>query len=851
MRPQLGGSAAAAALVATLLAGAPLSSAGAGPARPEPLLTGAQLVKLANVFAGTDTNLKDQGTGGSAGNMSPAATAPFGMLSWGPRTVPDAVAYGAGYTYSDSTISGFDLTRFQGGGCTGFGDVPITPTTATVTASPARPLSGPLIPALNATFDHRHESASPGRYSVELNPGTSRAVGVDLSATTRAGVGRFRFPTAAGTGTVVVNAGGGRDAVDRAEVRVRPGRRVVEIRSGDGRFCEDPLGVTLNVVMRFDRPFASHAVWQGQGFREGGTSASSHALVGIGYTPGFGGLPPNVPGDPSDTAQAGAVLRFPVAKDRTVGVRVGLSYVSMRGARAALRHEVAGRSVASVRRATAARWARLLGRVRVAGGDPVDRRMLATTLYQSLLSPQVIGDADGRFPALDGRIHRAHGWTAYSQMSLWDEYRTHAQILALVAPRQASDMARSLLADERIAGFLPRWPAGASSPNIMVGDPAVPFLADLAAFGVRGFSRRAALRAAVHGAASNGLDDERLGDVVAGATKDSSGLRRGTYAERPANPLYQKLHYVPAELDTSTNTTGGIILLASSAIVWGSASTSLEYATADFATSRLAAAVCDRATEREFLRRAGWWRASFNPASGYVEPRTLAGLFLPISKTGVAHGFVEGDGSQYTFMVPFDVAGLGRAIGGKQALVSRLNALFTKLNDGPNSPYAFLGNEPQLATPYEYLWAGRPDRTEDVVHRSLDSMYAATPDGYPGNTDGGTMTSWWLFNAIGLFPAIAGDDVLTVGAPRFSRVVVSLPNGRKLRIVVPGGTRSKPYVDSASLNGHELGKAWLRYSQLADGATLRLQTAGGPSKWARDGAAPPSYSATSPTRSCR
>jgi putative alpha-1,2-mannosidase len=102
-----------------------------------------------------------------------------------------------------------------------------------------------------------------------------------------------------------------------------------------------------------------------------------------------------------------------------------------------------------------------------------------------------------------------------------------------------------------------------------------------------------------------------------------------------------------------------------------------------------------------------------------------------------------------------------------------------------------------------------------------------------------------------LFPAIAGDDVLTVGAPRFSRVVVSLPNGRKLRIVVPGGTRSKPYVDSASLNGHELGKAWLRYSQLADGATLRLQTAGGPSKWARDGAAPPSYSATSPTRSCR
>jgi predicted alpha-1,2-mannosidase len=836
-----------AVVAATVVSEAP-SAAGAsrsalGRADP-PLLSGAQLVRLANVFAGTDTKLKDQGTGGSAGNMSPAATAPFGMLSWGPRTVPDAVAYGAGYTYSDTKISGFDLTRFQGGGCAGFGDVPIMPTAEAVTKSPALPFSGVLDGALTAGFDHQHESASPGAYSVELNPGTRKAVGVELGTTTRAGVGRFTFPASASTGTVVVNAGGGRDAVDHAEVRIRPGGQVVEVRAGNGRFCENPLGTTLHVVMRFDRPFASHAVWRGQTFREGGTSASSRALVGIGYTPGFGGLPADVPYYPADTAQAGAVLRFPVVRHRAVGVRIGLSYVSMHGARAALRREVGGRGLGEVRRETNARWSRLLGRVRVGGGADVDRRMLATTLYQSLLSPQVLGDVDGRFPGLDGRVHKAHGWTAYTQMSLWDEYRTHAQLLALVAPRQARDLARSLLADARIAGFLPRWPAGAASPNVMVGDPAVPFLAALEAFGVRGFDRTAALAAAVHGANSNGLDDERLSDVVAGTAKDTSGLRRGTYAERPGNPLYLRLHYVPSELDTTTNTTGGILLVASSAVVWGSASTSLEYATADFATSRLAAAVCDRSTERDFLRRAGWWRESFNPTSGYIEPRSATGVFLPGSETGSAHGFVEGDGSQYTFMVPFDVAGLARALGGKAALIARLDRLFTKLNDGPNSPYAFLGNEPQLATPYEYIWAGRPDRTQDVVHRALDLMYAPTPDGYPGNTDGGTMTSWWLFNAIGLFPAIAGDDVLTIGAPRFSRVVIALPRGHELQIVTPGGTRSRPYVDSADLNGRPLDKAWLRYSRLENGATLRLTTAGNASTWARDGVAPPSYPAT-------
>ena len=168
-------------LAAVLLAGAtPFSLHSAAP-RPvveagqsqSRLTTGAQLVRLANVFAGTDTKLADQHTGGSAGNMSPAATAPFGMLSWGPRTSPDTVAFGAGYTYSDTKITGFDLDRFQGGGCAGFGDVPIMPTTAAITSSPAHP-QHQYGSALTATFNHQHEAASPGRYAVTLNPGRRR-----------------------------------------------------------------------------------------------------------------------------------------------------------------------------------------------------------------------------------------------------------------------------------------------------------------------------------------------------------------------------------------------------------------------------------------------------------------------------------------------------------------------------------------------------------------------------------------------------------------------------------------------------------------------------------------------------
>ncbi|HWC33392.1 MAG TPA: GH92 family glycosyl hydrolase [Mycobacteriales bacterium] len=847
MNLRLGRSAAVAVIATAGWVGSVATSAGStAAAGAPPLLTGAQLAHMANVFAGTDTNLKDQGTGGSAGNMSPAATAPFGMLSWGPRTRPDSVAFGAGYTYSDREIAGFDLNRFQGGGCSAFGDVPVMPTTAEVTSSPAKPYSAATDSALVASFDHRHESASPGRYRVTLNPGTPRALGVDIGAAERAGVARFTFPAGAREGSVVVNAGGSENTDTLAAVRVLPSRHEVDVTTTSGRFCEQPVGYTLHVAMRFDRAFASHAVWQRQRFTEGGTSARSTGVTGLGWEPGAG--IPTPPNDLSATAQAGAVLRFATARRRAVNLRVGLSYVSAKGARAALGREVAHRSLAAVQRAAARSWARLMGRVRVAGGTPANQRMLATTLYQSLLSPQLISDVDGSYPGLDGKVHRARGWAAYSQMSLWDEYRTHGQLLAMIAPRQASGMARTLLADERQAGFMPRWPVVGASPDVMVGDPAVPFLADLEAFGAKGFSRRAALRAAVHGAASNGVDDESpaaLAGLIAAETQGG-----GYYVERPGNPTYLALHYLPTELDASTNTTGGEELLLSPDLVWGSVSTSLEYATADFATSRLARAVCARSTEQTFLGRAGWWRMNLDPADGYVEPRSAAGGFVPISKTGPAHGFVEGDASQYTFMVPFDVAGLAQALGGKQQLVDRLDALFTELNAGPTSQYAFLGNEPQLDTPYEYLWAGRPDRAEDVVRRALDAMYAPTPDGYPGNIDGGTMTSWWLWNAIGLYPAIPGDDVLTIGAPLFSKVVISLPGHRVLRVLGPAGPRYA-FVRSVSRDGRPWTKSWLRFASLGPKTTIVINAAARPTQWGRSAqAAPPSYPATSPPRDC-
>ena len=157
------------------------------------------------------------------------------------------------------------------------------------------------------------------------------------------------------------------------------------------------------------------------------------------------------------------------------------------------------------------------------------------------------------------------------------------------------------------------------------------------------------------------------------------------------------------------------------------ASATLEYDTDDFALSRFAEALGDTAKSAHYLRQAQNGR-TLDPGVGYIRPRQADGSWLPDFHPGSSRGFVEGSAAQYTWMVPFNLGGLFQAMGGKQAAEQRLDTFFTKLNDGLDSPYAFMGNEPCEETPWEYIWAGDPTpdsrrgppHPERPVHRPAD-----------------------------------------------------------------------------------------------------------------------------------
>lgn len=796
------------------------------------LASGAHAAGLADrvdAFAGTRPG---PGTFGGGHNF-PGASVPFGMVQWSPDTTPADRNQRAGYDYRDHHLRGFSLTHLSGAGCSLYGDFPFLPTTEPLRSSPARPGTSLLAGSLQPGFSHDAERAHPGYYAVSLKPVRGPGIEAELTATTRTGVGRFGFG-ANPHASILINAGGSAQANDLAQVQIHPRLREIDGAASSGLFCGQRPRYHVFVVAVFDRPFAAYGTWEGSRLGPGSTEASATATPEV---------------NPKTTAQAGAYATFDTRRNRRVLVHVGLSFVSVEDARANLAAESAGSGFGTVARGAERSWNRSLGRIRVSGGPSRLLGTFYTALYHAFLAPRTFSDVGGVYPGMDGLLHRASHRIQYADFSGWDIYRGEIQLLAILAPKRAADMARSLLADAAESGCLPRWPYANGQSMTMVGDSADPILASVAAFGAGSFDRGAALAAMVRGANAE------------------CRSANGDYLERQGLPQYLRLGYVPFDLDTRARNANSVY--GSPDSVWASASTTLEYAIDDFAIAQFAArARGDRPTYRAFMQRSANWRRLYNPRRGLVEPRLESGAFPAPYSDRRGAGFAEGDAFQYTWMVPHDPAGLAAAMGGPGRAAARLDRYLRELNGGAgatHTDHAVLGDEPSLGAPWLYDWLRRPYRTQAVVRRALLTLYDTAPDGYPGNDDLGTLSAWYVFGALGLYPAVPGAGVLALGSPLFARARIALPHGRRATIVadasrlsssrpskgggrpqprsVPVSPAAAPYVRSLRLNGRAYARPWIMYCALARGGRLSFELGSRPNRaWGSSAAAaPPSF----------
>jgi len=723
-----------------------------------------QPANYVNTFVGTSAD----------GNTFPGATMPFGMIQWSPTS--GFKEHAGGYVYTDDVIRGFSLNHLSGPGCPIMGDVPIMPWVGAVTSSPAEDIK-----SYSAKFSHANEAASPGFYSVGLDNG----VKVELTVTARAGIGRFEFPSSADAKVLFkVSQTANHNGVRTATIEITGNNRI----SGTvttGGFCSYPNKYTVYFVAEFNRPFTKIGTWKASSVKEGRRSVSG--------------------------PETGGFVGFDTTKNRTVEMKVAISYVSVANAWKNLDAEIPGWDFDAVRKAAHDTWNRELGMIEVGGGTKEEDRVFYTALYHTLLAPTVFSDVNGEYMGFDNHVHVAKGYTQYANYSGWDIYRDEVQLIALFHPKQASDMIRSLVADAQQGGGLPMWPVANHEACQMVGNPACPIIADAYAFGARDFDAQAALKAMLKGATQPGAN--------------CNGCQ-----EWDSLDSYLKHGYLgPDDKGHKPGSHSG-------------PSQTLEFTTADFSIAQMAKALGDTATYQIFMKRAQFWRNIFDTKTGYIEPRLKNGSFIAVDPASSKY-YVEGNAAQYSWMVPYNMATLIQLMGGKAAVVKRLDTFFTELNAGSNRPYFWIGNEPVFAVPWAYDFAGAPWGVQAVTRRVETQLYTDKPDGLPGNDDLGAMSAWYVFAALGVYPAIPGVGGFALNSPLFAKAVLHLGNGSVVTIEGGNASASNPYVQSLTVNGKPYEHTWIPYDVLSQGATLRFKLGPTPNKeWgSKPDDAPPSF----------
>jgi len=728
------------------------------------------------------------GTGGYpwvCGNNFPGAMVPFGMVRLGPETssllLHKRALNTSGYFYGDDQVLGFSHTRLLGTGMPEGGHFLVTPAVGPIESR--RHSRGQSL-----SFSHRDEIAFPGYYAVNL-PGPG--VLVELTATPRAGLHRYTF---SGPGTAhlrldVSNALGGRPSRE-GRVRVRPEASEVEGSVHTfGTFAARYGGIKVYFAARFDHPFAGYATWRGETVVTGQAEAA---------------------GD-----QVGADLSFaPTNGLQAVTLALAISYVSVENARANLDAEARGRSFEEVLGEAQRTWEDKLSLVQIEGGTAEQRTIFYTALYRTFQMPTVFNDANGDYIGFDGQTHQARGFRYFTDFSLWDTFRTVHPLYSLIAPEDQRDMLISLVKMLEQGGWLPRWPEGHGYSNSMMGTPADIVMADSYLKGIRGFDVEKAYQA---------MRRTALAPTPPGAA----------FSGRQGVEHYLQHHYCPA------------------GVVKGSVSRTLEFAWADHAVSALAGALGHADDASLFQEHSQFYRNLWNPQTQYFQPRDAQGQFVEpfeprlltyLDRKGkLTRDYVEGSALQWRWGAPWDADGLVSLFKSREYFVTELDRFFAASSPARGAwnpgPDYWQGNEPDIHAAYLFNAAGRPDLTQKWARWIMDHKYGAGYEGLDGNDDGGTLSAWFVFSALGLYP-VAGTDRYELGTPLFEHAEVRL-GANRLVIEAPGAGPGRWRVRSVSLGGRPLDRTSVHHAEISGGAVLRFSMEDTPGHPAPTGPIPP------------
>jgi predicted alpha-1,2-mannosidase len=509
-------------------------------------------------------------------------------------------------------------------------------------------------------------------------------------------------------------------------------------------------------------------------------------------------------------------VQLNVVANEAVEMSMATSFISVEQARKNLDLEVNNRSFDQIKQSAASEWARVLGKIEVQGATEDQKVTFYSNLYRAFLYPNSMWESvDGKPKHFSPYSNRLADGKIYVNNGFWDTYRAVWPLFSLLSPSKAAEMLEGFVTAFRDGGWVPRW-SGPGYLDCMVGSSSDIVFADSYARGVTGFDIRTAYASMLKNALTYSAEPSK------GRKGNDRSIFKG---------------YVAVDLVAEST-------------AW-----TLEDVINDFGIAQIAKALGDTTHYEYFLNRSMRYVTQFSTSAGFFRGKRNNGRwrspdaeFYPSEWGGE---FSEGNAWHYAAAATSDPQGMANLMGGRSRLAEKLDSVF-------NAPSAFkvgsyggvihemteaqqtnLGqyahpNEPIHSMIYMYNYANRPAAAQWRARQVLAQLYESgrgTGRGYLGDEDNGQMSAWYLFSALGFYPASPGHAEYALGSPLFKRAVIHLENGKRFTVSAPENSYKNLFIQSAKLNGVPHTKNYLTHAAIMAGGVLDLTMGPIPSQW--------------------
>jgi predicted alpha-1,2-mannosidase len=529
------------------------------------------------------------------------------------------------------------------------------------------------------------------------------------------------------------------------------------------------------------------------------------------------------------TASSGGAVQFDTSADSVVTLRIATSFISLAQAAHNLALEIPpGDTFASVENAAAALWSKILDTVTVQGANNDQKETLYSNIYRAYMYPNQLSENAGSAKHPDwvywspftSGVHQ--GQVFYNTL-FYASYNSQFPLYTLLTPTEDGRVLNGFVQQYKDGG----WVGSLTMPGYsgdQIGTEQDALFGDAYLKGVTNFDVQAAYDA--------GLKDETVPNGPGGLSASllSDWMFRGYVAADDA------AYSVDAPIQVGIS---------------------------DFGLANFARALYERSApsdprREEYLAEYEYFLSlslnypnQYDPAVGFFQAKTASGqwVYTPQQFDPRNEGppYLETDAYEESINTAWDGQGLANLFGGRAQLATKLDQLFDTPRTQTGSAEGGeqiedealqfgqwgMSDQPGMQLPYFYDDAGEPYKLQAIMRAAMQRLYVGGEigEGFPGDEDFGSLSSWQPWGDMGLYPLMVGSPYYVIGSPVFKEMTIRPDNGKKIVINAPNNSSTNVYVQSLTLNGKPYNKTYISQSQLDQGAVLDFNMGPRPSKW--------------------